>query len=91
GLMISTLPHDNKYLVIGITPSLTDTKEDLENIRNINRILQDKYKSNFIDIWSELSKDGSIPRAMYSDDVHFNDLGYKAIAKIIEAKITQVQ
>lgn len=88
-LIVKSLPKGSTFLVIGLTPAQDDNAEKLEAIRKLNDSLKNTYKENFIDMWEELAEvnSGKIPISLYSDHVHFNDDGYRRIARIIENKL----
>ncbi|MBL5931040.1 SGNH/GDSL hydrolase family protein [Lelliottia amnigena] len=105
-LMVKSLPEGSKYLVLGITPSRNDTKEQFKSILFINDNLSKAYGENFIDMREVLHErgmdmanlmpslqdvdsmlNGTISPRLYSDQVHFNDLGYDVIARIIKRRL----
>lgn len=101
-LIVTSLPIGNRFIVVGITPSINDTEENIKAIRAINSRLSVRYGSRFVDMWSIINSEGLklaelsptqedkdavssglIPPSLYSDGLHFNDHGYKAISSII--------
>lgn len=57
-LLTESVPKGSKYIVIGVTPSQTDTKNDLNSIRELNKKLSIKYQDKFVDMWREMNKRG---------------------------------
>ncbi|HFP4070438.1 TPA: SGNH/GDSL hydrolase family protein [Escherichia coli] len=105
-LIVTSLPRGNRFIIVGITPSRTDSEENIKAIKTINSRLSMRYGSRFVDMWRILSSEGIklagispsqddkdassnglIPPSLYSDGIHFNDNGYKAISLIIERYI----
>ena len=102
-LIVTSLPNGNRFIIVGITPSRTDSEENITAIKAINTRLSKRYGSRFVDMWPILSlegiklagitpsqedkdaiSNGLIPPSLYSDGLHFNDNGYKAISMIME-------
>lgn len=103
--MVAALGH-TRYVVIGITPSKTDTTGNAfaSTITTLNSDLTTIYGTRFIDIATYLRTQGDgsgndnadiasgiLPRSLQSDSIHLNTAGYALVASQVYAKLSVLQ
>jgi len=100
--MVSSLPKNGHYLILGIVnsdvPEERKNTSNLNSIKAINMLLSEKFKDKFIPIREILISSASpsdkidvendvIPHTLRSDKIHLNDDGYAIVAYAIEISL----